>query len=57
MVNSVDPDETACYEMSHLDLHCSHRYWFWSARLKGFKPFHTVTVSVLIDDSLMDDVR
>ena len=22
MVNSVDPDETARYEPSHLDLHC-----------------------------------
>ena len=23
---SVDPDEMACYEQSHLDLHCLHRY-------------------------------
>ena len=33
--NSVDPDETARYELSHLDLHCLHRYLFWSAMLKG----------------------
>ena len=26
--NSVDPDETARYEPSHLDLHCFHRYLF-----------------------------
>ena len=22
MANSVDPDEMACYELSHVDLHC-----------------------------------
>ena len=36
MADSVDPDEMAHYEQSHLDLHCLHRYWFWSAGLKGF---------------------
>ena len=36
MENSVDPDETAHYEPSHLDLHCLHKYLFWSARLKGY---------------------
>ena len=30
----MDPDETAHYEPSHLDLFCLHRYWFWSAGLK-----------------------
>ena len=35
MANSVDPDETAHYEPSHLDLHCLYKYLFWSARLKG----------------------
>ena len=30
--NRVDPDKTSC-----LDLHCLHRYLFWSARLKGLK--------------------
>ena len=34
MANSVDPDETAHDEPSHLDLHCLHRYLFCSARLK-----------------------
>ena len=42
MANSVDPDETAYDEMSHLDLHCLHRYLFWSAGLKG------LTLKVLI---------
>ena len=35
--NRVDPDETALYELSYLDLHCLQRHWFWSARLKGLK--------------------
>ena len=26
MADSVDPDEMAHYEPSHLDLHCLHRY-------------------------------
>ena len=26
MAHNVDPDETACYEPSLLDLHCLHRY-------------------------------
>ena len=26
MANSVDPDETARYEPSHLDLQCLHKY-------------------------------
>ena len=37
MANSVDPDEMAHYEPSHLELHCLQRYLLWSARLKGFK--------------------
>ena len=36
MVNSVDSDEMACDKPSHLDLHCLHRYWLLSVRLKGF---------------------
>ena len=35
MANSVDPDETACYELSHLDLHCLRKYLCWSTGLKG----------------------
>ena len=37
MANSVDPDETARYEPSHLDLHCLQRYLYWSAGMKGLK--------------------
>ena len=36
MAKCVDPDKTAHYEPSHLDLHCLHRYWFCSAGLKRF---------------------
>ena len=35
--NNVDPDETAHYEPSQLDLHCFHRCLFWSAGLKRLK--------------------
>ena len=35
MTNSVDPDEMAYYEPSHLDLHCLQKYRFWSVGLKG----------------------
>ena len=39
MANSVDPDETTHYEMSHLDLHCLQRCLFWSAGMKVFSAF------------------
>ena len=35
MVNSADPDETAHYKPSHLDLHCLQSYLYWSAGIKG----------------------
>ena len=35
MANSVDPDETAHYEPSHLDLHYLQRYLCWSVGMKG----------------------
>ena len=35
MANSVDPDETARYEPSHLDLHCLHMYMFGLQGWKG----------------------
>ena len=35
VANNVDPDETAHYEPSHLDLHCLQNNIFWSAGLKG----------------------
>ena len=37
MANSVDPDGTAHYEPSHLDLHCLHKYQCWFVVLKGLK--------------------
>ena len=33
IVNSVDPDETARYQPSHLDLHCLHMYMYWSSEM------------------------
>ena len=45
MANSVDPDEMAHYEPSHLDLHCLHRY-VWSVKLKGLKDTDHITVYV-----------
>ena len=35
MVNSVDPDETARYGLSHLDLDFLRKYLAWSAGLNG----------------------
>ena len=37
MANSVDPDEMARHEPSHLELHCLHRHPFWSTELKELK--------------------
>ena len=31
----MDPDETARYEPSHLDLHCLQKYLYWSTGMKG----------------------
>ena len=39
MPKSVDPDETARYEPSHLDLHFLQRYLYWSVRMKKFTYF------------------
>ena len=39
MANSEDHDEMARDEPSHLDLHCLHRYPFWSVWLKELIPF------------------
>ena len=36
MANSVDPDETAHYEPSHLDLNCLQSHQYWSVGVKGF---------------------
>ena len=37
MANSVDPDEMAHYEPSHLDLHCLQKYLYWSIVMKEQK--------------------
>ena len=37
MANRVDPDETAPYEPSHLDLRGLQRYMFWSPGLEGLR--------------------
>ena len=37
MAISADPDETAHYEPSHLDLHCLNRYLYWSVGIKGLQ--------------------
>ena len=37
LTNSVDPDETARKEPSHLDLHGLQRCPCWSAGLKGIR--------------------
>ena len=40
MAKSVDPDETAHYELSHLDLHCLQMYFSWSLGSSGLKGFN-----------------
>ena len=47
MANSVDPDETACNEPSHLNLHCLHRYLFWYVRLKGLNNFQEDVLRII----------
>ena len=37
MANSVNPDEMAIYESSHLDIYCLQKYRFWSKGLKSLK--------------------
>ena len=37
IANSVDPDETARHEPSHLDLHCLQRNMCWFAWVKGLR--------------------
>ena len=43
MTNSVDPDEMAHYESSHLDLHCLQKYMLWRVKENGYT-FREVTV-------------
>ena len=45
MANSVEPEEMACYELSHLDLHCLQMCLVWSAGLTGlYKTDITVVI-------------
>ena len=37
MANRVDPDETAHYEPSHLDLPCLQRCLYWSVGMQEVK--------------------
>ena len=62
MANSVDPDETAHYELSHLALHCLHRYlyMYWSVGMKRLTKHHTqgpVVQSVISLTSLLMKTR
>ena len=41
--NSVDPDETAHDEPSHLDLHCLQKYMYSSVGMKGLICFTSNT--------------
>ena len=50
MVNSVDPDETARYEPSHLDLHCLHMYLSWSDGLEELK---SVMIMMIINQFIV----
>ena len=46
MPNSVDPDETARLEPSHLDLHSSNKYLRWSTGLKVLRVIDARSVGV-----------
>ena len=48
-------DEMAHYELSHLDLHCLHRYWFWSARLKELTLLLLNTTCLVLANSVDPD--
>ena len=47
MANRVDPDETAHYELSHLNLHNLQRYLCWFA---GMKRLTTEQASFIVPD-------
>ena len=50
MANNVDPDETARYGPSHLDLHCLQRYPCWSAEMKGLNLLYYNSTLALSSD-------
>ena len=41
VANSVDPDEMARFEPSHLDLHCLQKHLYWTAGMKKLIRFLT----------------
>ena len=47
MANSVDPDEKAHYEQSHLDLHCLQRFLCLSAGMEGLTTYIIMSVYLL----------
>ena len=46
MANSVDPDETARYEPSHLDLRCLQRYLYWSVGMNGLSGYDLYNIAI-----------
>ena len=54
MTNRVDPDETARYELSHLDLHCLHRFLVWSTWLNSLT---SILSSCLFRVPLQDNLQ
>ena len=54
MANIVDPDETARYESSHLDLHYLHRCWFWSGWAVRLKHARKESLKWLSDRCLLN---
>ena len=47
MANSIDPDETARYEPSHMDLYCLQRSTYWSAGTKELKAPYSSRIDIL----------
>ena len=52
MANSVDPDEMAHYEPSHLDLQCLLRYMVWPTGLKWLRN-GAIPVSSFMSEELL----
>ena len=52
MANSVDSDETACYEPSRLDLHCLHSFVL-VCRAEMVKVFSSSSSSILVSQNVL----
>ena len=50
-MNSVDPDEMAHYEPSHLALHCLKRYLYWTVTITSESVVMTKLNTVECSDS------